>query len=370
MAEGRSDGAAARRAARTRCGSDRGAGDFLRLVEHADDPLADSSALAVWTLSREAARRRQGRPRAATAATSCSADISPIRRRSCTRGDVADADVGASAARGAAGRASADQRAKGVEHLQASPVSPCAPTCRRPSPTSAGTAHGCRTRRAARLDAAACGSTRPARWRGWRARHALPAGRRCASCRARTSRSTCRTTSSAKSDRMSMAHGLEVRSPFLDPDLAEFALRLPAALKVSAGGATKRVLRELARRDVRARMSPARRSRVQHPRARLAARAGAAARGGPAVAAVARADSGTRRAGRRRRRRRSHDGPAIVRVRGVGPDGARRVASPVHPDSRRPLPATLSPPATSTSSRRVQVRTMSDAAITTARTVS
>jgi asparagine synthase (glutamine-hydrolysing) len=52
----------------------------------------------------------------------------------------------------------------------------------------------------------------------------------------------------AKSDRMSMAHGLEVRSPFLDPDLAEFALRLPAALKVSTNGTTKRVLRELARR--------------------------------------------------------------------------------------------------------------------------
>ena len=30
--------------------------DFLPIVAHADDPLADSSALAVWTLSREAAR--------------------------------------------------------------------------------------------------------------------------------------------------------------------------------------------------------------------------------------------------------------------------------------------------------------------------
>ncbi len=52
----------------------------------------------------------------------------------------------------------------------------------------------------------------------------------------------------AKSDRMSMAHGLEVRSPFLDPDLAEFALRLAPSLKVSPGGATKRVLRALAAR--------------------------------------------------------------------------------------------------------------------------
>jgi asparagine synthase (glutamine-hydrolysing) len=52
-----------------------------------------------------------------------------------------------------------------------------------------------------------------------------------------------------KSDRMSMAHGLEVRSPFLDPDLADFALRLPEGLKVSRRGETKRVLRELARRS-------------------------------------------------------------------------------------------------------------------------
>jgi asparagine synthase (glutamine-hydrolysing) len=50
-----------------------------------------------------------------------------------------------------------------------------------------------------------------------------------------------------KSDRMSMAHGLEVRSPLLDPDLAEFALRLPASMKVRGQGKTKWVLRELAR---------------------------------------------------------------------------------------------------------------------------
>ena len=47
---------------------------------------------------------------------------------------------------------------------------------------------------------------------------------------------------------MSMAHGLEVRAPFLEPELAEFALQLPAALKVTARSSTKTVLRELARR--------------------------------------------------------------------------------------------------------------------------
>ena len=48
---------------------------FLQLVEHADDPLADSSALAVWTLAREVCAPRARSSSAATAATSCSADI-------------------------------------------------------------------------------------------------------------------------------------------------------------------------------------------------------------------------------------------------------------------------------------------------------
>jgi asparagine synthase (glutamine-hydrolysing) len=51
-----------------------------------------------------------------------------------------------------------------------------------------------------------------------------------------------------KSDRMSMAHGLEVRSPFLNPQLAEFALRLPSGLKAGLFGPGKRILRELAAR--------------------------------------------------------------------------------------------------------------------------
>ena len=52
----------------------------------------------------------------------------------------------------------------------------------------------------------------------------------------------------AKSDRMSMAHGLEVRSPLLDPAIADFALRLPASFKVSRRGTPKKILRALAAR--------------------------------------------------------------------------------------------------------------------------
>ncbi len=50
-----------------------------------------------------------------------------------------------------------------------------------------------------------------------------------------------------KVDRMSMAHALEVRSPFLDRELVEFALRLPPALHVR-GMAGKRVLKHALRR--------------------------------------------------------------------------------------------------------------------------
>ncbi len=45
-----------------------------------------------------------------------------------------------------------------------------------------------------------------------------------------------------KADRMSMAHGLEVRSPFLDTALVEYAFRLPSSHKVR-GRTAKRVLK-------------------------------------------------------------------------------------------------------------------------------
>ncbi|HEX5758294.1 MAG TPA: asparagine synthase (glutamine-hydrolyzing) [Thermoanaerobaculia bacterium] len=50
-----------------------------------------------------------------------------------------------------------------------------------------------------------------------------------------------------KVDRMSMAHGLEVRCPLLDQEVVELAARVPSELKL-AGGATKRLLRAVAAR--------------------------------------------------------------------------------------------------------------------------
>ena len=48
-------------------------------------------------------------------------------------------------------------------------------------------------------------------------------------------------------DRMSMAHGLETRSPFMDHQLAEFAARIPSSMKVR-GGTLRHIQRRLAMR--------------------------------------------------------------------------------------------------------------------------
>ena len=51
-----------------------------------------------------------------------------------------------------------------------------------------------------------------------------------------------------KVDRMSMAHGLECRSPFLDYRIVEFAAKLPYSAKINAHGAQKYLLRLLLQR--------------------------------------------------------------------------------------------------------------------------
>ena len=47
-----------------------------------------------------------------------------------------------------------------------------------------------------------------------------------------------------KVDRMSMAHGLEVRVPFLDPELVAFCANLPGSAKLHRGRVRKHILRE------------------------------------------------------------------------------------------------------------------------------
>ena len=51
-----------------------------------------------------------------------------------------------------------------------------------------------------------------------------------------------------KVDSMSMANSLEVRVPFLDHELVEFAARIPSKLKTAQGG--KHILKEVARKII------------------------------------------------------------------------------------------------------------------------
>ena len=78
-----------------------------------------------------------------------------------------------------------------------------------------------------------------------------------------------------KSDRMSMAHSLEVRPPFLDHRIVEFAARLPQNLKIR-GGAQKFILRELMKDRLPQAGAAAQKRRLRHPRAPLAAHRAAA----------------------------------------------------------------------------------------------
>jgi asparagine synthase (glutamine-hydrolysing) len=59
----------------------------------------------------------------------------------------------------------------------------------------------------------------------------------------------------AMGDRMSMAHALELRAPFLDVELADWALRLPASFKV-AGAPWREGLKLLLRAVARRRLPP------------------------------------------------------------------------------------------------------------------
>jgi asparagine synthase (glutamine-hydrolysing) len=222
-------------------------GDFIRLMDHADDPLADSSALAVWVLARQASRETKV---------------------------VLSGDGG-------------DELFAGYLTYQAT-LWHEAVTARLPRPARQVLARACsflrtselkvsstyklhRFLRAANLPPAVAHFTWNGAWLPDQARELLAGAERRRAASGALTRLTaahalpaCPTVRQlqaadvtdylpndilTKSDRMSMAHGLEVRSPFLDPALADFALRLPAALKVMRRGATKRILRELAKRS-------------------------------------------------------------------------------------------------------------------------
>jgi asparagine synthase (glutamine-hydrolysing) len=222
-------------------------GDFLTIVEHADDPVADSSAVAVYTLAREAARHdkvvlggdggdelfggyltyqatlRHDRltwplPPAVRRALQQAHRLVPVTERKVSGGY------------------------KLMRFLRAVDL---------PPHVAHFTWNGTWLPDAA-ADLASQSDVKTAARRALgnlALRHALPQRPTLRQLQCADLAEYLPNDILVKADRMTMAHGLELRAPFLDPDLADFALRLPDSFKVGAFGATKRILRLAAARS-------------------------------------------------------------------------------------------------------------------------
>jgi asparagine synthase (glutamine-hydrolysing) len=221
--------------------------DFFGIVRHADEPMADSSAMAVWTLSREAARHVKvvlsgdGGDELfggyLTHRASLWHQAVTARMPAAVRGSLAGL---ASAIPTSESKVSSSYKLARYLRAAALPVS---------------RAHfswngAWMPSQAARLSAST--EVRAAALAGldWMAeRHHLGARVSLGELQRADIGDYLPNDILVKSDRMAMAHGLEVRAPFLNGSIAEFGLRLPARLKAGLSGHGKRVLRELAARS-------------------------------------------------------------------------------------------------------------------------
>jgi asparagine synthase (glutamine-hydrolysing) len=217
---------------------------FPAIVAHADEPLADSSALAVWTLAHEASHHVK---------VVLSGDGGDelfggyLTHKATLWHQAVTARLPGPARRllAAAGRALPTGEAKVTTSYKLMRYL-------RAVPYPAGEAHFTWNGTWLPPDAARLAADEPARasaasamsWMA--ARHGLAGRVDLASLQRADLADYLANDILVKSDRMSMAHGLEVRSPFLDRSLAEFALRLPAPLKAGLVGHGKRLLRVLA----------------------------------------------------------------------------------------------------------------------------
>ena len=228
---------------------------FANLVAHADDPLADSSALAVWTLAAETAKHVKvvlagdGGDELfggylTYAATlwhaSVTARLPNVIRRAMAAG----------ASSLGAGDGKVTTGYKMMRYLRAATLPP-------------GEAHFSWNGTWLPEEAAALAADRDVKASAssslaWMAeRHGLTGPISLEQLQRADIRDYLVNDILVKSDRMSMAHGLEVRAPFLDRDLAAFALRLPAEFKTGRRGPGKRLLRALARRTYGSQMADA-----------------------------------------------------------------------------------------------------------------
>lgn len=217
---------------------------FVDLVSHADDPLADSSALAVWTLAAEAAKHVKvvlsgdggdelfagylTYPATLWHASVTARLPGPIARGMAAAGDAMPTGDG-----------KVTTSYKLMRYLRAVDL-------------PAGEAHFSWNGTWLPQQAAALLHDGPAKTaalealRFMSARHQLQDRVTLGQLQRADLADYLVNDILVKSDRMSMAHGLEVRAPFLDVDVAEFALRLPDSLKAGRTGAGKRILRALA----------------------------------------------------------------------------------------------------------------------------
>jgi asparagine synthase (glutamine-hydrolysing) len=220
--------------------------NFAEIVEHADDPLADSSALPVWTLSREAARTN----------------------KVVLGGDGGDEIFGgyltyqASLLHARLARLLPRPLRRLVARMALSlptsegKVSTSYKAMRFSRALDLPTSEAHFTWNGTWLPAQAASLLRPeaARAAGARAlarlseSHQLPQSPNLTDLQRADIEEYLPNDILTKVDRMSMAHGLEVRAPFLQPAVAEFALSLPTTLRCGIRGRPKRLLRELARR--------------------------------------------------------------------------------------------------------------------------
>ena len=220
--------------------------DFLPIVAHADDPLADSSALAVWTIARHAAREN----------------------KVVLGGDGGDELYGGYLTY----RASRLHAA--LTTRLPSPVRAALARVGRALPTRDGkvslSERARRFLRAADLPPEEAHFTWNGTWLPEEAARMVCGERERALVRAALPALAARTGQGsipglrrfqlvdiaeylpndilAKVDRMTMAHGLEARTPFLNHELAAWALTMPERLAVSPGGELKALLRAAARR--------------------------------------------------------------------------------------------------------------------------
>ena len=218
--------------------------DFFSVVDHADDPLADSSALAVWALSREVAR-----------------DYKVV-----ISGDGGDELFGGYLTykatqyhrmlmTGMPSAARTSLRWLGLRMpVSGGKVTPSYKLRRflRAADLSAGEAHftwngGWLPAEAAALlaDPATSELARSAIER-LAGRHHLTRSPSLGDLQRADATDYLPNDILTKVDRMTMAHGLEARAPLLNPAVAEFALRLPDELKLSPFGKPKKILRDLA----------------------------------------------------------------------------------------------------------------------------